>query len=106
MNDISKTYCQFQKGVALAAVFFVIWLGFAEIHHQFDTLEAHHYHHDCQQFNSIIHGLQTPDLTFPTVVLHGYIEPETEVIRISRPISAYDARSPPVTVLRMNHIIT
>ncbi|SHO54846.1 DUF2607 family protein [Vibrio quintilis] len=105
MYNVSKTDCQYKQGVALAAVFFVIWLGFAEIYHQFDTIEAHHSHHDCQQFSSIIHGLQTSDLTISAVVLHGYIEPETEVIRISRPISAYDARSPPITELSMNHFI-
>ena len=103
MSHISKISQLRRKRVALSAIFFIFWLGFADIDHQFDILLVHHHHHDCQQFASIHHGIHSPEILLPTVVSHGYIEPKTEPIKTSRPLSAYDARSPPITVLSVNY---
>ncbi|WNJ96303.1 DUF2607 family protein [Vibrio ruber] len=88
----------YQKMVATAAIFLVLWLSAAYIIHQADTLAVHHQHHDCQLFTGIHHAIQSYVPVLPVIASHGYSEPTSEIIRISLPFLAYSARSPPLVV--------
>ncbi len=87
--------------VAFFSILLTLWLGFAFIDHQFDTIADHHSHHDCQLFANIQNGVKSAELILTPAIVHGFIAQIAEPIRISRPIQAYLARSPPKTVLRI-----
>lgn len=86
--------------IALFSILLTLWLSFAFIDHQFDTIADHHSHHDCQLFASILNGVKSTTLMLAPAIVHGFIAQIAEPIRISRPTEAYLARSPPKTVLR------
>lgn len=85
---------------ATFAVLLTLWLSFAYIDHQFDTISDHHNHHDCQQFSCIQFGLSTQAPLITPAIVHGYTVLNPEPIKVQRPTSAYLARSPPMTALR------
>jgi hypothetical protein len=90
-----------QSITAIAALILTLWLSFAFIDHQFDTIAEHHNHHDCQLFSNIQCGLKSIVMEIIPVIAHGFVAPNAEPIKISRPTYAYLARSPPITVLSM-----
>jgi hypothetical protein len=82
--------------IAFFAVLLTLWLSFAFIDHQFDSISEHHTHHDCQQFSCILLGLSSHVPNIPPVIEHGFITPRANTIKVQRPTSAYLARSPPI----------
>lgn len=87
--------------IALVAILLTLWLSFAYIDHQFDTIAEHHSQHDCQLFANIQNGIKSAALILQLAIVHGFIAPIAEPIKVSRPTYAYLARSPPIAVLRL-----
>ena len=88
--------------IAFFAVLLTLWLSFAFIEHQFDSISEHHTHHDCQQFSCILLGLSSQAPRVVPLIEHGFITPSADTIKVQRPTSAYLARSPPNSMIRNN----
>nr|WP_246201071.1 DUF2607 family protein [Vibrio ziniensis] len=73
----------------------MIWLNIAFIEHQLDTSPPHHSEHHCQLFSCASHALAQHLPELPIWISHNYLEPATQIFRISTLYLAYLARSPP-----------